>query len=47
MTPAEIAAITGHRTLGMVAHYTRSADQARMAEAAVVRLQTRAKAEKG
>jgi integrase len=34
----EIAAITGHRTLGMVAHYTRSADQERMAGAAVSRL---------
>lgn len=34
----EIAAITGHRTLSMVALYTRSADQKRLAKAAVVRL---------
>lgn len=37
----EIAAITGHRTLGMVSFYTASADQERMATAAIVRLQTR------
>lgn len=36
----EIAAITGHRTLGMVALYTRGADQARLASAAVVKLTT-------
>lgn len=34
----EIAAITGHRTLSMIQHYTRTADQRRLAEAAVVRL---------
>jgi integrase len=34
----EIAAITGHKTLAMVAHYTASADQAKLAEAAVRRL---------
>lgn len=34
----EIAAITGHRTLGMVQLYTRSADQERLAGAAIVRL---------
>ena len=34
----EIAAITGHQTLAMVAHYTRSADQAQLAESAVIRL---------
>jgi integrase len=34
----EIAAITGHSTLGMVALYTRSADQKRLAEAAMKRL---------
>lgn len=34
----EIAAITGHRTLAMIQHYTRTADQRRLAEAAVVRL---------
>lgn len=35
----EIAAITGHRTLGMIALYTASADQERLAGAAIVRLQ--------
>lgn len=35
----EIAAITGHATLAMVDLYTRSADQERLAKAAVVRLQ--------
>lgn len=34
----EIAAVTGHRTLAMVQHYTRTADQERLAEAAVVKL---------
>ncbi len=34
----EIAAITGHRTLAMVQHYTASADQIRMADAAIIRL---------
>jgi integrase len=34
----EIAAITGHRTLSMVALYTRSADQRRLASAAIERL---------
>jgi integrase len=34
----EIAAITGHRTLGMVALYTASADQQRLAQQAVARL---------
>jgi len=37
-TPHEIASITGHRTLAMVALYTRSVDQERAAEAAVVKL---------
>ena len=36
----EIMAITGHRTMGMVSFYTQSADQERMATAAIVRLQT-------
>ena len=36
----EIAAITGHKTLGMIAHYTASADQERMAKTAVARLKT-------
>lgn len=34
----EIAAVTGHRTLAMVQLYTRSADQERLASAAIVRL---------
>jgi integrase len=34
----EIAAITGHRTLSMIELYTRSADQERLAGAAVVKL---------
>lgn len=42
-TTHEIAAITGHRTLAMVQHYTQTADQARLAESAIVRLQTRDK----
>lgn len=37
-SPHEIAAITGHRTLGMVELYTRSVDQERLANAAVLRL---------
>lgn len=35
----EIAAITGHRTLGMVQLYTQSADQEKLAVAAVVKLE--------
>lgn len=35
----EIAAITGHKSLSMVQHYTLSADQEKMASAAVIRLQ--------
>lgn len=38
-TVHEIAAITGHRSLSMVQHYTSSADQLRLAGAAVSRLQ--------
>lgn len=38
----EIAAITGHRSLQMVAHYTASADQITMAQQAVARLGTNA-----
>ena len=34
----EIAAITGHQSLSMVQLYTRSADQERLASAAIVRL---------
>lgn len=37
-TPHEIAAITGHRTLAMVEHYTRSVDQERLAGAAIAKL---------
>ena len=37
----EIAAITGHRTLAMVQLYTRSADQERLAGAAIIRLSER------
>jgi integrase len=37
----EIAAITGHRTLAMVALYTRSVDQKRLADAAIIRLSKR------
>ncbi|GEN61117.1 integrase [Acetobacter nitrogenifigens DSM 23921 = NBRC 105050] len=36
----EIAAITGHKTLKMVEHYTRSADQKRMASDAILKLET-------
>lgn len=36
----EVAAITGHKTLSMVSFYTNSADQEKMATAAIVRLQT-------
>lgn len=42
-TAKEIAAVTGHRTLSMVAHYTDSADQERLATAAIVRLNPRRK----
>ena len=37
----EISSITGHRSLSMVEHYTRTADQERLASAAIVRLQTK------
>lgn len=37
----EIAAITGHKTLSMVQHYTKSADQEGLADAAIERLETR------
>lgn len=37
----EIAAITGHKTLGMIQFYTKSADQERMAGAAIHRLVVR------
>lgn len=38
-TVHEIAAITGHKSLGMVQLYTASADQERLAEAAILRLE--------
>jgi integrase len=34
----EIAAITGHQSLSMIQLYTKSADQERLASAAIVRL---------
>ncbi len=34
----EIASITGHRSLGMLAKYSRDADQKRLAGAAILRL---------
>lgn len=37
-TEKEIAAITGHRTLAMVQHYTKSADKTLLAEAMVLKL---------
>ncbi len=37
----EIAAVTGHKTLQMVQHYTESADQGKLAQAAIVRLRTK------
>lgn len=43
----EIAAITGHRSLSMVQHYTDSADQERLAGAAVARLQSKDNRQKG
>jgi integrase len=39
-TANEIAAISGHRTLGEVARYTRAADQEAMAEAAMAKVRT-------
>lgn len=38
-TTHQIAAVTGHRTLAMVQHYTKTANQRSLAEAAVVLLQ--------
>lgn len=35
---AEIASITGHKSMAMVQHYTRGADQRRLAEAAMAKL---------
>jgi integrase len=39
-TMHEIAAVTGHLSLSMVQLYTQSADQERLARAAIVRLET-------
>ncbi|MDT8871555.1 tyrosine-type recombinase/integrase [Komagataeibacter rhaeticus] len=39
-TTHEIAAITGHKTLAMIQHYTQSADQERLAKGAVNRMET-------
>jgi integrase len=38
-TPHEISAITGHRSLGEVARYTRAAEQRRLADSAMGKLQ--------
>ena len=43
-TVHEIAATTGHLSLSIVQLYTQSADQERLARAAIVRLPTHAKA---
>jgi integrase len=40
-TASEIAAWSGHRTLGEVARYTRAADQVAMARAATIKLRTK------
>jgi len=42
-SPHEIMAISGHKTLALVAHYTRSADQPRLASAAIIRLAGKAR----
>lgn len=42
-TAHEIAAITGHKTLAMLQHYTREADQRSRARAAVVKLENAAR----
>lgn len=39
-TPHEIAAILGHKSLSEVTRYTESADQKRLAEAAIRKLRT-------
>ena len=45
-TDREIMAILGHRTASMVSRYTRGAEQERLADAAVVKLETRTKSSK-
>jgi hypothetical protein len=42
----EIAAITGHRTLAMVQHYTKGVNQRRLADVAMLRLDSRNKGDK-
>ncbi len=44
-TDREIMAILGHRTASMVSRYTRGAEQKRLAKAAIVKLESRAKRE--
>jgi integrase len=39
-TAHEIAAVTGHKSLSMVQHYTKTADQERLAESAISRLES-------
>lgn len=46
-SPHEIAAITGHETLAMVAHYTKSVNQRTLADVAVLRLGNQTKMPKG
>ncbi len=43
----EIAAITGHRSLAMIAKYTRGADQERLAGAAIVKLENVVRSKNG
>ena len=45
-TDREIMAILGHRTGSMVSRYTRSAEQKRLAKAAIIKLETRTKVSK-
>jgi integrase len=42
-SPHEIAAITGHETLSMITHYTKSVNQRTLADVAVLRLGTKPK----
>ena len=41
-TDREVMSVLGHRTVSMVTKYTRGAEQERLAEAAIVKLETRA-----
>ncbi|MFZ1071374.1 MAG: hypothetical protein WAN73_12210, partial [Methyloceanibacter sp.] len=38
-TATEIMAVTGHKSLAEVAHYTMAVDQERMAESAIAKIQ--------